>query len=891
MAVVPMGAMNPAGFVTAATEPSAQIDVSFGASSAATDSVFVDVVDGSMGTVTSMAQAAPSGAGTSNFTGLDLSSLAEGSLTITATVRDAAGNEATVGGSATKDTVIVAVTSAAIPAAAGNAENGISATNLTTVSVDVAFDAAADGTESATVVIEDGSMNTVSYGSQSIPMGGGTVSFGPMDATGLTDGMITITVTTIDPSGNSVDTVVNGVKDVSAPAMASAAAIPSTATNNPADFVNIATDGGARVDVTLGAGSVATDTVTVTLDDGMTSVQGQAAASAGAGTVSVTGIDTSSLAEGAITISVDVTDQAGNSSGAFAGTAATKDVTAPADPIVDPVTSPWNTITQDVTGSADAGVGLEVDGGAASATGTADMAGFYSVTVTLAAATTNSLTVRARDAAGNPSMDVTTDWAAGALDVTHLATAPPVPFTEVAATVGLADTGNADGGSFADIDGDGDLDLFVGQGAAGLLYVNDGTGSFTEESGTRGGPFVGDRGGVWGDYDNDGDLDLLTVDSTAGTTLYANDGAGVFTDVTVAETANIASATLTQVFWLDHDQDGFLDFFALDSNTANGNVVMVNQRGAMSPTNTFVAAVGTGAETGVTAPMSGAVADFDVDGDIDLLFGDGAMGQFLSNAAGSYSGVGGVSFDHSGGRSPITFVDYDNDGDFDLYIARGGASSVNQLWRNDGGSFTEVAVSAGLDTDVTADDVCWGDLDHDGRIDLYVGSNGANKFYLNRGDIDTDGVWEFIELSAATGIAINDGGDADLVQMADVDGDGDLDLFVGNEGTANVFYRNTLASARYLKVRVSGQGLGAGTASSDARGAVVTLKLTDGTIIATREISGGRGKGSQDSSEIHFGGIAPSRQYDVVISFPSGNTAMQTVTPRLLANQTLVISE
>jgi hypothetical protein len=139
---------------------------------------------------------------------------------------------------------------------------------------------------------------------------------------------------------------------------------------------------------------------------------------------------------------------------------------------------------------------------------------------------------------------------------------------------------------------------------------------------------------------------------------------------------------------------------------------------------------------------------------------------------------------------------------------------------------------------------------------------------------------------------VNDAGDAGMVQMGDVDGDGDLELFVGNEGAFDVLYDNDLNNFNYLKVIVAGQGTGAGTASADGRGAIVTLKDSTGTItLATREINGGRGAGSQDTEHCHFGGVTPSLGYTVEVRFPSGAVVTQVVTPRFAPNHTVTISE
>ncbi|HGY91664.1 MAG TPA: hypothetical protein ENK43_10890, partial [Planctomycetes bacterium] len=898
---VAAGAGNPQDVINISSETSVSVSATFPATADGSETATVTMSDGSA-SVTSSGVSVPAGGGTVTFSALDLSSLADGSITMTVDMVDTASNTSSFTGTpATKDTTVVAASSATIPAGATNAADAISATNVSAVQVDVTFPATADGTETAILSLTDGAA-TVTSGSQSIPAGGGVVTFTGLDASGLADGSVTVNLQVDDANMNSVTSaVLTASKDTVAPPQPTVAKVALTA-NNPESFINIASNSMVTVEMTFPVGSDAADVAVVSLFDGAITVQGQTNAPAGGGTVQVTGIDASSLQEGTITVSVDVTDAAGNPSGTFTGTSAVKDVTAPPAPIVNPVTTPTNLTTQVITGVGPQSTEHVVDGGSAQATATSDTGGNFAITVPLAAGVTNNLVVYARDVAGNPSTMVMTDWNAASLNVLQDATAPDVPFTDDTAAKGLGAVTQGSGGAFADWDNDGDLDLFLCGPTGGMLLDYDGTtGSFSDITSAAGGPLNGSLSAVWGDFDNDGDLDLLTLDATAGTTLYRNDNVGIgtktLTDVTATEAAGLSGATATQVFWLDFDNDGWLDFYVLDS-ASNANVIMRNQRGAATPMNSFAAASGTGLENNLSASRFGAVTDFDVDNDIDVVFGDISPGVFYRNNGSSTftdiaGATSGVSFDHSAGGEPVVFVDYDNDGDFDLFIARGGAAGVNQLWRNDGaGTFTEVAALAGIDTDVQADDVVFGDIDNDGFLDLYIGSSTTNKLYRGLGDTNADNVFEFTEIASMMGVGVDNASDAGMVQMGDIDNDGDLDIFVGNDAAAAVLYRNDLNNFNFLKVKVAGQGSGAGTSSSDARGAVIILKSSDGsTTLASREINGGRGAGSQDHEVAHFGGIVPSTKYRIEVHFPGGSTKTIIVTPRFLAGQTVTVTE
>ena len=135
--------------------------------------------------------------------------------------------------------------------------------------------------------------------------------------------------------------------------------------------------------------------------------------------------------------------------------------------------------------------------------------------------------------------------------------------------------------------------------------------------------------------------------------------------------------------------------------------------------------------------------------------------------------------------------DYDNDGDLDLYVAYTG---TNILYRNNGdGTFTDVAVEAGVDYHGNTYGVVWGDYDNDGDLDLYLANYGnssklddcgeANVLYRNNGD------GTFTDVTAEAGVG--DSGHSTGAAWGDYDNDGDLDLFVANLGILiHPFYKN-----------------------------------------------------------------------------------------------------
>lgn len=191
----------------------------------------------------------------------------------------------------------------------------------------------------------------------------------------------------------------------------------------------------------------------------------------------------------------------------------------------------------------------------------------------------------------------------------------------------------------ADFNRDGWLDIYVANdGSANLLWINQGNGKFEEEGLLAGAAYSMDgvpRAGMGvaaDDFDNDGDEDLLVTNLTKeGSTLYRNDGKGLFTDVTIAFNLAQPSAMFTGfgVSWFDYDNDGWLDLFA-----ANGAVTRLpSLRGHPFPyaqrNQLFHNAVGKRFQeiNAATIPalqlteVSRGVAcgDIDNDGDIDLV--------------------------------------------------------------------------------------------------------------------------------------------------------------------------------------------------------------------------------------------------------------------------------
>jgi hypothetical protein len=752
-------------------------------------------------------------------------------------------------------------------------------------------------TDAATVTLSDGGAGVSSSSQQATP--GATVTFAGIGATSLSDGPISVVVNLFDAAGNVTSwSGTPATKDTVAPQGASSVVVAAGG-SNAQGVINLASQGSVSVDATMpsqGAGIQAS----CTLSDGTNSVNIAATSvPSGGGVVTFSGIDCSGLSDGTITVTITATDAVGNP--ASVPGSATKDTVAPAI-MVDPTTSPTSATSQTVTGQTDPNMPVTITGGQAPANGTATANGRFSIPVTLTTSASNALTVSATDSAGNPGSS-TVDFTSAPLLISQSASAPPVTFTDVSVASSLGYSGVVSGGSFQDMDNDGDLDLYVG--GANKLFENGGSGVFTEIT-PGAGSIRTDSAAVWSDFDNDGDLDLLACTLTSAA-LHRNEwiplGTRTFTDITIASGAT-ATGNLASAFWLDLDRDGLTDFVIADNDGGNFEVRR-NTGGAFTAITPF--------GPSISQTFFGVAADIIGDKRPDLIFADATPSRFFRNDGGLAftdvaGGASGVSITQTTEPGGMIAVDYDNDGDLDLVVSAGGVLAPsascggcprrnNQIFRNDGlGSFTEqisgqnVALLAGVEPSDGWADICAGDVNNDGLLDLFVGRNGSNRLFLNVGDLTgADGVYEFVEVSAACGVSGS--GDTRLVQLADVDADGDLDLFAANNGTANEVYRNDVNNHRNLTVLVHGAGI-AGKASKDGLGArVELLDATGTTLLASREISGGRGLGSQDALRAHFG-VTPSEIYSVRVTFVSGASKTVTnVVPRDAAGQTITVDE
>ena len=370
--------------------------------------------------------------------------------------------------------------------------------------------------------------------------------------------------------------------------------------------------------------------------------------------------------------------------------------------------------------------------------------------------------------------------------------------------------------AFEDVDHDGDQDLFWGDFfEPGLLFIEN-RGSCTSPM-LRGEPVAfplerplktsGYNAPTFGDVDGDGDLDLLVgvlggafnPNLTAADNLlfFEGDADGTFTQRTARYLSGIDIGSESIPALVDLDGDGDLDLLLSNkidpANLRTSRVYRFENQG--TPHNPSFRLTGTLNLSGSYhyAPTFG---DLDGDGDVDMLLGSWSNDVAFLRNTGTTTEPEFVLEDSTfvsltrGSNSTPTLGDLDGDGDLDLFV--GEASGTLNYYRNDG---TPQSPNFVLVSD-RYNDIDVGrrsfptlvDLDRDGDLDLVVGTAaGELKFFRNVG---TPQAAEFVPDPAFT---FTVGGYATPV-FADIDGDGDLDLFSGGIGGGLLFFENRTAA-------------------------------------------------------------------------------------------------
>jgi len=376
----------------------------------------------------------------------------------------------------------------------------------------------------------------------------------------------------------------------------------------------------------------------------------------------------------------------------------------------------------------------------------------------------------------------------------ELAERGSLAFTDATSGSGLGGTSYGMGVATGDYDNDGDVDLYVTALGANILYRNDGKGTFTDVTAAAG---VDDprwsTAATFVDYDRDGDLDLFVANyldfsvtankqcfDPAGTRdycgprsyrpvpdrLFRNEGSGRFTDVSEPSGITKAFGPGLGVVTGDYNGDGWLDLYV--ANDAMANQLWINQR-------------------------DGTFLD------------EGPLAGVALNAAGNPEGSMGIA---SG--------DYDRDGDEDLFITNIIAETF-ALYTNDGrAGFEDTRVRAGLARPTaafTGFGTDWIDYDNDGALDLFIANGAVNIVEAQRGQpvpfkmrnllFRNLGNGTFADTSSAGGPAFERAQVGRAAAFGDLDNDGDTDIVITNSNAPVQLLRNRIgAAASWLQVRL-----------------------------------------------------------------------------------------
>jgi len=438
-------------------------------------------------------------------------------------------------------------------------------------------------------------------------------------------------------------------------------------------------------------------------------------------------------------------------------------------------------------------------------------------------------------------------------------------------------------------------------------------------------------GQAWGDYDNDGWVDLYVTDSDGPNILYHNEADGTFSVSGLNPQVTLYDYESGGAIFIDYDNDGWRDLYVLNRGP---NFLFRNIQGQHFEDRTETAGVGDPADG-----KSASWGDYNQDSFLDLYvtnwscypdcgrptYGDSDR-LFQNNGDGTFSDVTPfLGAQTMGAGHEASFLDYDNDGDLDIYLVNDQFINPigNILWRNDGPGckgwcFSEISESARVDQRVMGMGLASGDYDNDGDLDIFFSNAGpmvllqnqlGDRFvdaaavagvqsadYVGWGavflDYDNDG-WHDLYLAVAMkmdtkGIPANilyhnngngtfsripcntgasDVGGTIGVAYADYNHDGHIDFVIGNHVEGYRLYHNQgVAGAGNHWVRV--ELAGGGPINRDAVGARVYLKTGDG-MTRLQEITAGSSMGSGNELILHFG-LGGNRVIDeMVIVWPN----------------------
>ncbi|MEN8134847.1 MAG: CRTAC1 family protein [Thermodesulfobacteriota bacterium] len=428
-------------------------------------------------------------------------------------------------------------------------------------------------------------------------------------------------------------------------------------------------------------------------------------------------------------------------------------------------------------------------------------------------------------------------------------------FSDVTKSVGLRGI-KARRVAWGDYDNDGDDDLLLD---GTRLFANQSPGGFSQRDQIIPTMPIRANGGVWGDYDNDHFLDIFVTSHRGNYLLHNEEGVRFSKSDALSLTDSLVGSTEAAA-WGDVNNDGNLDIYV--ANYEHGTVM----RGQCGQDQLLVNKGGAGfkeviAEIDSEEAMCGRGviwSDLNGDGRLDILVSNYRLdpnflwfnqeNSSLIDVAES-AGVQGLEVAGSYGHSVGSVSgDLDGDGDFDLFTSNLAHpryikfSDQSMVLINNGGrlpKFVDHLTESGIIFDETSADPLLFDADYDGDLDLYVTSvyqNRSSHLYIN------DGKGGFTDQTWLAGTEVKNGWGA---ASADYDGDGYLDLLVASPEGVRLLH-NEGGSHNWLAIRINDH-------NCNRYGVGSKVIINYGQQSQVREITAGRGTGSQDSLTASFG--------------------------------------
>lgn len=474
-----------------------------------------------------------------------------------------------------------------------------------------------------------------------------------------------------------------------------------------------------------------------------------------------------------------------------------------------------------------------------------------------------------------------------------------------------------------DYNGDGLIDILFLNGAPlpgstatnppprNALYRNDGGFRFTDVTLAAGLADTSYHLGVCvGDYNNDGFPDVY-LSNFGPNILYRNNGDGTFTDVTRAAGVGIGDKVGAGACFLDIDGDGYLDLFVANycdfsvakhqARSVNGHPAYVGPAAYGPVPSTLFRNNRDGTftdisrESGIGAlkgtGMGVICADYDNDGDTDIIVGNDAMANFVwkNDGKGHFQEIGvlsGLAYDGNGiglGTMGVECADVDNDGLPDFYM-----TSYQKQWTIlyhalGKGLFADATRSTGAGTG-TYNQVTWGvglvDFDNDGLRDIFV-ATGHLQDNVDLWDDTTSyespnlllqgiGKGRFADVSSRAGDGLAVRRSSRGAAFDDLDNDGRIDVVVLNARKEPTILRNeSPAAGHWIEIRPRGT-------RSNRDGIGARIKLVAGDLTLVEEVHSGRGYQSHYGLHPHLGLGNRTRVDRLEVRFVGGGTNVLT---------------